>query len=173
MIARVILSFALLAATATPDVAHAQKPAAKPAGPKQIGKFGDWTAATYQEGGATVCYAFARSDSSAPAVPGRGAVILTVTQRPSGRDAVALDAGFTYAANTTVTMQVDQSPLDFYTAQRNAFARDGKAAVAAFQKGSRAIARSPGPKNTQVTDAFSLKGFSDAYRAIVKECPAR
>ncbi len=40
---------------------------------------------------------------------------------------------------------------------RNAFARDGKAAVTAFGKGSRAIARSPGPK--EVTDTFSLKGF--------------
>ena len=73
----------------------------------------------------------------------------------------------------TVTVQVDQSGLEFYTAQRNAFARDGKAAVAAFQRGSRAIARSPGAKDTQVTDTFSLSGFSDAYKAIVKECPPK
>lgn len=173
------LAVALLAATTTPAVAQATKPApapastAKPAGPKQIGKFADWTAATYQEGGGTVCYAFTRAQSSAPAVPGRGPVILTVTQRASGRDAVALDAGFAYGANAAVVVQVDQTGLDFYTAQRNAFARDGKAAVAAFQKASRAIARSPGPKAAQVTDTFSLAGFSDAYKAISKECPPR
>jgi invasion protein IalB len=173
MLARVILSFALLATVALPAVAQGPKPAAKPVGPKQIGKFGDWTAATYQEGANTVCYAFVRAQSSTPAVPGRGQVILTVTQRVSGRDAIALDAGFSYAANATVTVQVDQTGLDFYTAQRNAFARDGKAAVAAFQRGNRAIARSPGPRATQVTDTFSLTGFTDAYKAIVKECPAR
>ena len=99
--------------------------------------------------------------------------MLTVTQRATGRDAVALAAGFAYAANATVTVQVDQTGLDFYTAQRNAFARDGKAVVAAFQKGNRAIARSPGPRDTQVTDTFSLNGFTAAYQAIVKECPAR
>jgi hypothetical protein len=68
-------------------------------------------------------------------------------------------------------VQVDQGGLEFYTAQRAAFARDGKSAVAAFQKGSRAIARSLGPKDAPVTDTFSLKGFSAAYGAIVKACP--
>ena len=61
--------------------------------------------------------------------------------------------------------------LPIYTAGRNAFARDGKAAVAAFGKGGRAIARSPAPN--EVTDTFSLKGFGAAYTAIVKACPAK
>lgn len=167
--------------TRKPEPAHAApahpapaRPAPAPApAPKEIGKFDDWIAATHQESGQTVCYAFTRAESSNPAVPGRGQVVLTVTQRPTGRDAVAIEAGFSFAANAAVTVQVDQTGLDFYTAQRNAFARDGKAAVAAFQRGTRAIARSPGPKDAQVTDTFSLKGFSAAYAAIVKACPAK
>ena len=161
---------------ALPAAAAAPKktvPPAHPAvaGPKPIGKFEDWTAATHSESGQTVCYAFTRAQSSAPALPGRGAVVLTVTERSSGRDAVAIEAGFSYAPNATVTLQVDQTGLEFYTAGRDAFARDGKAAVAAFSKGSRAIARSPGPK--EVTDTFSLKGFEAAYAAIVKACPPK
>jgi hypothetical protein len=118
-----------------------------------------------------VSYAFTRVQSSTPALPARGAVVLTVTERSSGRDAVAIEAGFAYAPNATVTVQVDQLGLEFYTAGRNAFARDGHAAVAAFSKGARAIARSPTPK--EVTDTFSLKGFGQAYAAIVKACPAK
>ena len=73
-----------------------------------------------------------------------------------------------------MTVQVDTTGLDFYTAQSNAFARDGKAAVAAFQKGQQALARSPGPRDGQtVVDTFSLRGFSAAYAAINKACPAR
>jgi hypothetical protein len=140
-------------------------------GPKSIGKFEDWTAATHTESGQVVCYAFTRVQSSAPALAGRGAVVLTVTERASGRDAVAIEAGFAYAPNASVTLQVDQAGLEFYTAGRNAFARDGKAAVAAFSKGSRAIARSPVPK--EVTDTFSLKGFAQAYAAIEKACPGK
>jgi len=164
------LTLALLTALQA-EAAESKKPAPAAAGPKQIGKFEDWTAATHQESGQTVCYAFTRVQSSAPTVSGRGTVVLTVTERPSGRDAVAIAAGLPYAANAIVTVQVDQTGLEFYTSGHNAFARDGKAAVAAFGKGSRAIARSPAPK--EVTDTFSLKGFGQAYAATVKACPAK
>jgi hypothetical protein len=160
-------------APAAKPATPAAKPTANAAGPKQIGKFDDWTAATHQESGATVCYAFARVQNSAPALAGRGSVTLTIAQRPTLRDAVALEAGFPYAANATVTVQVDQTSLEFYTDKRNAFARDGKAVVAAFEKGAKAVAKSPGPRNAAVLDTFSLKGFSSAYAAINKACPPK
>jgi invasion protein IalB len=147
--------------------------APKTASPKAIGTFDDWTAATHQEAGQPVCYAFTRVQNSIPAVAGRGPVSLTVTQRVSGRDAVAIEAGFPYAPNATVNVQADQTGLDFYTHQRAAFARNGRDAVAAFRASSRAIARSPGPHDATVTDTFSLKGFTAAYDAISKACPAQ
>ena len=61
---------------ATPSLAQtrnahpaAARPATHPAptAPKAIGKFDDWTAATHQEGGQTVCYAFTRAATSTPA----------------------------------------------------------------------------------------------------------
>ena len=158
----------------TPTGTPTAKPAATPpAGPKQIGKFEDWVAATHQESGATVCYAFTRAQSSAPAVPGRGPVIVTITQRPALRDKVAIEAGFAYADKAAVMVQVDATALEFYTDKRNAFARDGKAVEAAFAKGAKAVAKSPGPKSVAVVDTFSLKGFSDAYKAINKACPPK
>ncbi len=165
---------------AVPAAAQPKKPAppAHPAAassgaPKEIAQFDDWTAATHAEGGQTVCYALTRAQSSSPSLAGRTEVVLTVTERTAARDTVAIDAGFDYAKDASVTVQVDQTGLDFFTRQRDAYARDGKAAVAAFQKGERAIARSPGPKGQQVTDTFSLKGFSAAYAAIVKACPTK
>ena len=80
-----------------------------------------------------------------PALPNRGAVVMTVTQRNPGRDSVAMEAGFPFAANAVVSVQADQTGLDFYTAGRAAFARNGHAAVTAFSGATRAIARSPGP----------------------------
>jgi hypothetical protein len=148
-------------------------PAAKPEAPKALGKFDDWIAATHVEAGQTVCYAFTRPTSSTPAVSGRGDVVLTVTERSTGRDAVALSAGFAYAPNAAATLEIDQNKLDFYTAQRSAFSRDGHAAVAILEKGRQAVAHSPGPHNTAVTDTFSLRGFSAAYAAIIKACPPK
>jgi invasion protein IalB len=157
-------------AQSTPPAHHPAKPHAGPAAaaPKSIGTFNDWQAAIHQEGNQNVCYAFARA--SAPAKPD---IVLTVAERPSGRDEVAITAGFSFAVNAAVTVNVDQTTLEFYTSQRSAFARDGHAAIAAFLKGRQAVAHEPGPHNTSVTDSFSLKGFDQAYAAIVKACPAK
>jgi hypothetical protein len=174
---RLFVLAGLLTGLAVPVLAQparATHPPAPPANaPKKLGSFDDWTAATHQEGGATVCYAFTYSTNSVPKLPGRGEVVLTVTERPGARDEVALSAGFAYAPGATVTVQVEQTGFDFYTAQRNAFGRDGKAVVGALQKGKEALARSPGPRETRVVDTFSLRGFSAAYAAINKACPAR
>ena len=186
MIARALIPSVLSLLLASPAMAQQPPPKKKaPAtvvkapdgpkaeGPKAIGKFDDWIAATHHEAGQPVCYAFTRAQSSSPKLAGRGAVVLTVTQRPSGRDAVAMEAGFAFAPNATVTVQADQTGLDFYTAQRAAFARNGHAAVTAFEAAGRAIARFPGPRDAKVTYTFSLKGFSAAYAAISKACPAK
>jgi hypothetical protein len=158
---------------AAPKTPAPPKHASTSSGPKAIGTFDDWTAATHPESGQTVCYAFTRAQSSQPSTKDRRNVVLTVTERATGRDAVAIEADIAYGPNATVTVQVDQTGLEFYTSGRNAFARDGKAAVSAFTRGSRAISRSPGPQNATVTDTFSLKGFSAAYAAIVKACPSK
>ncbi len=162
-----------LALMSGPALAQHHAPArhAAPPPPHLIGKFEEWTAASHQEAGQTVCYAFTRASASTPSLPGRGDVVMTVTQRPGGvHDVVAISAGFAFAPNAEVTMQVDQTSLPFYTAQRSAFARDGHAAVAAFTRGRTAVAKSPGPHNTTVTDTFSLRGFTPAFAAVNKAC---
>ncbi len=174
-------AFMLATLIATPALAQPRparpvppRPAthAAPAAPHAIGKFEDWTAVTHQEAGQTVCYAFTRAASATP-LPGRGDVVLTVTERPGGqRDTVAISAGFAYAANSEATVQVDGTTLAFYTSQRSAFARDGRAAASAFERGRQAIAKSAGPRGAAVVDTFSLRGFSPAFAAI-KTCSAR
>ncbi|WP_426954906.1 invasion associated locus B family protein [Muricoccus radiodurans] len=169
MTPRPILLAALLAATpalAQPRPQPAQ--GAQAGGPQRLGNFGTWIAATHQEAAGKVCYAFTRVEGG-----GRPNVILTVTHRPQGRDQVALRIGRAFARNAEVTVTADGKELPFYTAGDNAFARDGRATVAAFRDGDRAVARSPGPNNRgSTTDNFSLTGFSAAYDAITRECPA-
>lgn len=169
---RALAIFAALAGTLGAFAANAAGPAVT-AGPTPLGTFTDWTAATYSQGGHTICYAFTRPTSSQPAVAGRGEVLLSVTERPGARDEAALSAGFPYAKNASVTVSVGSHELAFYTAGDAAFARDGAAAVREFKLGITAIAHSPGPGGKTVNDSFSLRGFSDAYAAIVKACPGK
>lgn len=188
MRAMALILFVLATAVATqaraqthPPVKHPAPapahPAARPAAsaaPSAIGTFGDWTAARMEQSDAPACYAFVRA-SPAGKLAGRGDVVLSVTERPSGRDSVAISAGYVYPAGATVGMKVDKTTsLDFYTAQRSAFARDGHSAVVAFERGSEAVATGPGPLHgSSVSDSFSLHGFTAAYDAIVKGCPAK
>ncbi len=176
---RFLLLFLLLAATA-PAAAQSKKPPEPARGEaasgaaRKLGDFEDWIAAIHKESGQNVCYAFVRAKNSVPALPGRGEVVLTVTERPALRDTVAISAGFPYRKDATVSMQVDTAGIDFYTAQSSAFARDGRAAVAAFLKSQQALARSPGPRDGQViVDTFSLRGFKGAYAEINKACPLK
>lgn len=169
-----LLALASAVLLAHPAEAQQKKPLVPPrppSGAHAIGHFEDWVAATHPEDGQPVCYAFTRASNSAPALAGRGEVVLTVTERSTGRDVVAISAGFGYSANAAVRVEVEATSFEFYTAQRSAFARDGHAAVVAFQRGRQVLARSPGPKGAPVADSFSLHGFSAAYAAIEKACP--
>jgi hypothetical protein len=173
-LAFMLMAITLIPATSALAQRHLAPKAADPAaggGPKALGKYDDWTAATHDEGGQTVCYAFTYATNSAPAIAGRQKPVLTVTERPSGRDAVAISAGFPYATGAEVTVQVERSALSFYTSGRSAFAREGASAVAAFQKARQIVARSPNPRGGQVVDTFNMHGFTQAYQAINKACP--
>ena len=166
-----VAAVASLPASAAPRHAALRAQPAAAAGPSEIGKFGDWTVARYRRGGQTVCYAFTRAKSAQPADPGR-APLLTVTERAASRDEVAITTPSAYPKGASVTLQVGRTGLDFYTAGSDAFARDGKATVAALRRGGQAIARGPGAHDTSLTDTFSLQGFDPAYASLIKSCPA-
>jgi hypothetical protein len=159
----------------------AQQPAQQPAqaqpqaaGPTSIGRFDDWEAATLSERGQKVCYAFTRAAASAPAVQGRGEVVLVLTHRGRSRDEVAIRAGYTFPANAEPAGTVEASggniALAFFSAGEAAFARDRAAAVNAFERGRALRLTSPGPRGGNVVDMFSLRGFSAARRAINEAC---
>ena len=75
--------------------------------------------------------------------------------------------------NAAVTVQVDQAGARFLHRQRYAFARDGKAPCAAFRKARQAVAALAGRREGRDrVDTFSLSGFTAAYAAIDKACPA-
>ncbi|WP_297489909.1 hypothetical protein [Acidocella sp.] len=161
---RILISLAILA----PMAAMAGTPS--PLGPDN-GKFGDWTAATYGTGAATICYAFTKPQTSSPSLPGRGLAMLTVTERSGSRDEISLTPGYTYPKSATVSVVLGNDTIPFYVQDNIAFTNSTKAALAGFARENAALATSTGPKHRPVTDKFSLSGFSDAYKAITSACP--
>ncbi|WP_144299670.1 hypothetical protein [Elioraea rosea] len=181
--AALVVAFPALAQQAPQRPAQPQRPtqpqqaqaqAQAQGGPSSIGRFDDWEAATLSERGQKVCYAFTRAAASAPAVQGRGEVVLVLTHRGRSRDEVAVRAGYTYPNNAEPAGTVEASSgniaLAFFAAGEAAFARDRAAAVNAFERGRSLRLAGPGPRGGTVTDVFSLRGFTAARRAIGEAC---
>ncbi len=159
--------FAAMALAIFPGPALAAKPA--PAAPTELGAFGKWVAATHGTGRDKLCYAFTRTDGQDP-ISGSGPV-LSVTDRATGRNQVAISAGPLYPKGAGAMVMVGTASLDFYTSGHDAFARDGHATVTAFERGAAAVLHPPGKGAHPLN--FSLAGFSAAHAAIRKACPAR
>ncbi len=150
--------------------------AALAAGPSALGpnggKYGSWTAATYGNGDAKICYAFTTVQNAKPAIKSRGKVMLTVTNRKGSANEVSITSGYDYPKDAKVKLAVGPKSFDFYTQKNIAFTSSGTDAVTAFKSGDAATVTGPAPKGKiTVTDQFSLSGFSAAYKAISDACP--
>ncbi|NKC32332.1 invasion associated locus B family protein [Falsiroseomonas selenitidurans] len=166
------IALPLLAALVLPFAAEAQ-PRAQP---QRLGAHQSWTAATHQEGGQKICYAFARSGDGENAA--RRNVMLTVTHRPAGRDQVAVSVGQALPRGAEAVMTVTSSGgnndfRSYGVVGASAFFQGGTTLIDAFRAGRDAMVRTPGAGGRPVTDTFSLIGFTAAYEAISRECPAR
>lgn len=177
-----VLLPALLAAALAPAAAQqarpqAPAPAQDPAQrqqPTRIGQFQNWIAAHTQEQGQKVCYAFTRAARSEGGPQNRATVTLTVTHRPTGRDQVAVSVGYPYPRQAEAVLTIGTQEFRSYgVVQSSAFFQSGAQLIAGFRNGREAVVRSPGPPGRgAVTDTFPLAGFTAAYDAISRECPA-
>ncbi|MGC9269586.1 invasion associated locus B family protein [Acidiphilium sp.] len=161
--------FLFLLAMAVPGLGFAATTPATNA-PKPLGVFKSWTAATYGTGPDKACYAFALSTppKGSKATP----AMLTVTERAAFRDEISLSQGITYTKDAKVSLAVGGTSLKFFTKDNMAYAMKGAATTKAFLGGSTVTATASAPNAKPVTDTFGLDGFSDAYKAIQKACPA-
>ena len=100
------------------------------------------------EAGQTVCYAFTRAEQFHPgaARPRRRGADRHRARRAGATRWRSAPASPTPPNADGERCRSTRPSCDFYTAQRSAFARDGHAAVAAFEKGRQAMAHSPGPR---------------------------
>jgi hypothetical protein len=132
-----------------------------------LGRFADWVAAVHRESGQPVCYAFTRAVGG----DGPAGAVLSVAERPTERDDVAIAVEFVFRPDAAMRVDVGDRRFDFYMAPRAAFARDGAAVIAAFAAGGMVVDHTLGPQGTPISDQFSLAGFADAYAAITRACP--
>ncbi len=144
--------------------------------PVILGQFDDWNAFSVQEEGGKACYMSSAPIKSVGKYTRRDDSFLTVTHRPHHNtfDVVSFEAGFTIRKGSKPTLKVDRKktmtmiPVGGFAWLKEE--ADDKKMVADMRLGGKAVLNSQSARGTKITDTFSLKGFSRAYRAIQEAC---
>ncbi len=146
--------------------------------PRQIGKYGDWTAYELMEQGSKVCYMVSKPTVSKGKYTNRGEIFALITHRPAEntKDVFSYITGYTYKHGSDATVTIDGKRYMLFTQDDTAWAPDADAdarLAKAIQQGSNMVVRGTSRYGTLTTDKYSLKGSGSAYKSISKACSVR
>ena len=145
---------------------------------KSLGSFRDWSAMRFGSGEDRACMAFSQPVKSEGNYSKRGDAFLFVTHRPAAgeRGRVSLDTGYTYRAGSKATLTVGDMALELRTDGSTAWLDDDartRRLLSAMRAGRDLVVEGTSSRGTRTVDHYSLYGFSAAYAAMGKACPAR
>jgi len=160
-----VIVCALLLAAATPALAD----------PKEIGRFGDWTAFVDGSDAKKTCFVGSSPKKTEGTYKARGQTYLLVTHRPAEKafGEVSVEAGYTYKPGSEVVAEVDAKAYKLFTQGGNAWAQNeqaDKALVQVLRSGKQLVVKGTSSRGTATTDTYALSGFGSAYDAINKAC---
>jgi Invasion associated locus B (IalB) protein len=169
----------LLLPAALPFLIAAAPPATQAAPePKLLGEYKDWAAYSMAEPKGSICYAVSKPKKAEPAKLKRGEAHLLVTHRPSEKqnNVVSVELGYPTAKDSSATVMIGKDKFDLFTDKQTAWARDSdtdKSVVTAMARAADLTAKAKSASGTEVTDSYSLAGFSDALAQIDKACKVK
>ena len=149
---------------------------ARSANPTPINRFSDWLAQTYDDNGKTLCYATSSPKKQAGNFKSRGNPYIAITHAPQSgvRDQVSYIAGYELKPNSDVTLTIGKESFSLSVLQKDrAWAKDSgtdKAMIDAMRKGNSLTIKGTSSRGNEITDTYSLVGFSKAYQAIGTAC---
>jgi hypothetical protein len=155
----------------------AAAPAAVPGGASatQVASFGDWGVYTAQSGRAKICYALTQPKDRLPKNLNRDPAYLFVSFRPAEnvRNEVALVMGFATKEDSPAQATIGTSSYALLTKEENAWlknpAEEGQA-ISTMSKAQSLQVKVLSRRGNQLTDRYSLNGFSAALERARKEC---
>jgi hypothetical protein len=152
---------------------------ASAANPTLLNKFNDWVASTYSDNGKTLCYATSEPRKQSGNFKSRGKAYIAVTHVSDSnvRDQVSYIAGYELKPDSPIKVAVGKQTYTLDLVQKDrAWTKDpemDKALVAAMRKGNALVIKGISSRGTEITDTYSLSGFSKAYQAIGTACKVK
>jgi len=165
------------ASATTPPAAPAAASASKgPSGqPKLIGTFGDWSAYSFNEGQAKVCYVAVQPKKAEGNYSSRGDVFFLITHRPAEKtyNVVSVIVGYTFKDASEPTVTIDKKTFTLFTRADRAWSHDDKTDKAisdALRKGVTMVIKATSSRGTPTVDTYVVRGAAEALNAINKDC---
>ena len=144
-------------------------------GEEMIATHGDWEAFTTKENGKPVCYMGSEPIKAVGKYKKRGKTFVLITHRPAEKsiNVLSVQAGYTYKEGSQVEVAIGKATFKLFASGGHAFAHDAvddTKLVQAMIRGASMTISGISDRGTLTKDAYSLTGFSAAYKAIGKAC---
>jgi hypothetical protein len=138
-----------------------------------VSSHGAWRVFTLERDGKSLCYIASMPAKKEGNYSKRGEPYLMVTHISGNTDEISASAGYPFKEGDDAKLGFGQTNFDLFTKGELAWAydRDGdKKVVKEMIRGSEAVLRGTSWKGTWSKDTYSLKGFTDAHRAMKQAC---
>ena len=138
---------------------------------------GDWKVYTAQVGRSKICYALSQPKERLPKNLNRDPAYIFVSFRPAENvsNEVALVLGFPAREDSPAQAEIGTTSFDLLTKNESAWLRnpaeEGRA-VQAMIRGRDLTVKVQSARGNQLTDTYSLTGFTDAVGRAKQECGA-
>jgi hypothetical protein len=152
-------------------------PASAPGGASAtlVASFEDWGVYTAQSGRSKICYALSQPKDRLPKGLNRDPAYLFVSFRPAENveNEVALVMGFPTKEDAPAEAAIGTTSYALLPKEENAWLKDPAQedpAIASMMKGSDLLVKVQSQRGNQLTDRYSLIGFTKALERARKEC---
>jgi len=143
--------------------------------PTLLQQYNDWEAYRYDGGGQKTCYILSKPKTLAPSNRNHGDVFFFLTSRPAENvsNEVSVLVGYPFAADSTVTVDVDGKAFTLFTKDDGAWVEataEEQQLVAAMKAGRSMTVKGKSARGTETTYTFSLSGVTAGANRIASEC---
>ena len=152
---------------------------AVPAAAQNIGKFQDWRAHHFTEGGERVCTMWTQPRKAEGKYKRRGEIFALVNHRPAEKriGIASFEMGYPVASGQEIVVSIDGGPPNRVPASGSLAWHDSpkvnRELVKGMRGGAKMVVTGQSKRGTKTVDTYSLLGFTAAYKAISKACQVR
>ena len=150
-----------------------------PSTAQDLGRFQDWRAHHFTEGGKRVCTMWTQPKKAEGKYTRRGEIFALVNHRPAERriGIVSFEMGYPFASGGELAVSVDRGRTIRVPTSGSLAWHDSREVnrtlVKEMQGGLEMVAKGRSARGTKTVDTYSLRGFTAAYKAISKACNVR